>query len=203
MREINPNLLAYIQQEILPQYDAVDGAHGPEHIRRVISNSLELAQQLDVDINMVYTIAACHDLGIRYGRENHERTSAELLIEDQKLEQWFTPEQREIMKQAVEDHRASRSEAPRSLYGRIVSEADRDIDPEEIVKRCVEYGKAHAPELTRQEQLNRAEEHIRQKYGEDGYLHLWLPCSRNEQGLSTLREWLRTGILKQKAEKYL
>ena len=108
-RSGNCAILAYIQQEILPQYEAVDGAHGPEHIRRVISNSLELAQQLDVDINMVYTIAACHDLGIRYGRENHERTSAELLIEDQKLEQWFTPEQREIMKQAVEDHRASRS----------------------------------------------------------------------------------------------
>ena len=65
MREINPNLLAYLQQEILPQYEAVDGAHGPEHIRRIISNSLELAQQLDVDINMVYTIAACHDLGIQ------------------------------------------------------------------------------------------------------------------------------------------
>lgn len=203
MREINPDLLAYLQQEILPQYEAVDGAHGPEHVKRVISNSLELAQELPVDLNLVYTIAAYHDLGIRYGRENHERTSAGLLMGDRKLEQWFTPGQREIMKQAVEDHRASRAEAPRSLYGRIVSEADRDIDPEEILKRCVEYGKAHIPGLTREGQLNRAEEHIRQKYGEGGYLRLWLPCSKNEQGLSILREWLRTGVLRQKAEKYL
>ena len=93
--------------------------------------------------------------------------------------------------------------APQLLYGRIVSEADRDIDPEEIVKRCVEYGKAHAPELTRQEQLNRAEEHIRQKYGEDGYLHLWLPCSRNEQGLSTPAGVAADGNPETKAEKYL
>ncbi|WP_305117305.1 hypothetical protein [Acutalibacter muris] len=38
---------------------------------------------------------------------------------------------------------------------------------------------------------------------ETGYLHLWLPCPRNEQGLATLREWLRTGELEQRCRKYL
>ena len=76
MREINPNLLAYIQQEILPQYEAVDGAHGPEHIRRVISNSLELAQQLDVDINMVYTIAVSYTHLDVYKRQDQDGTQS-------------------------------------------------------------------------------------------------------------------------------
>ena len=203
MGKIEGGLLEHIRREILPQYAGFDEAHGPDHVRRVIENSLELAEGLEVDMDMVYTIAAYHDVGIQYGRKDHGVTSGRYLMEDRALERWFTPEQRQTMRDAVEDHRASKEGEPRTLYGRIISEADRDIDPEVVVRRCAEYGKAHEPHLGREEQIRRIEKHVREKYGGNGYLRLWLPCPRNEQGLATLRDWLRTGKLREVCEKYV
>ncbi len=142
---IIPELREYIETNILPLYKAHDTAHGPEHVRVVLENSLALLDGLDVDPNMVYTVAAYHDVGLRVSREEHETVSGQWLWEDKSLERWFTPEQRQTMREAVEDHRASRQEPPRNIYGRIVSEADRDLDPERVVRRMVEYSKAHWP----------------------------------------------------------
>lgn len=219
MKQVTETLQRYCEENILPLYEDVDQAHGPEHVRTVIANSLELAESLleedlpaenlpkyenvDVDVDMVYTVAVYHDVGVRYGRKDHEKNSGKWLMEDKALERWFTAEQRQIMREAVEDHRASRQEPPRNLYGRIVSEADRDLEPERIVRRCMEYGLANQPELSDEEQIERTIEHVRQKYGEGGYLHLWLPCPKNEQGLQTLREWLKTGELARKCRNYL
>ena len=156
-----------------------------------------------MDPNMVYTVAAYHDVGLRVSREEHETVSGQWLWEDKSLERWFTPEQRQTMREAVEDHRASRQEPPRNIYGRIVSEADRDLDPERVVRRMVEYSKAHWPQWSAEEHIARIFDHVRDKYSETGYLHLWLPCPRNEEGLATLREWLSTGELEWRCRKYL
>ena len=203
MWEINLELKEYIEQNILPLYEAHDAAHGPEHVRTVLENSFDLLDGLDVDQNMVYTVAAYHDAGVRVSRERHEEISGQWLWEDRELERWFTPEQRRTMREAVEDHRASRQEPPRNIYGRIVSEADRDLDPERVVRRMVEYSLAHRPQFTEEEHIERIIGHVRDKYSETGYLHLWLPCPRNEEGLATLREWLRTGELERWCRKYL
>ena len=203
MWEINLELKEYIEQNILPLYEAHDAAHGPEHVRTVLENSFDLLDGLDVDQNMVYTVAAYHDVGVRVIRERHEEISGQWLWEDRELERWFTPEQRRTMREAVEDHRASRQEPPRNIYGRIVSEADRDLDPERVVRRMVEYSLAHRPQFTEEEHIERIIGHVRDKYSETGYLHLWLPCPRNEKGLATLREWLRTGELERRCRKYL
>lgn len=203
MWEINLELKEYIEQNILPLYEAHDAAHGPEHVRTVLENSFDLLDGLDVDQNMVYTVAAYHDVGVRVIRERHEEISGQWLWEDRELERWFTPEQRRTMREAVEDHRASRQEPPRNIYGRIVSEADRDLDPERVVRRMVEYSLAHRPQFTEEEHIERIIGHVRDKYSETGYLHLWLPCPRNEEGLATLREWLRTGELERRCRKYL
>lgn len=203
MWEINLELKEYIEQNILPLYEAHDAAHGPEHVRTVLENSFDLLDGLDVDQNMVYTVAAYHDVGVRVIRERHEEISGQWLWEDRELERWFTPEQRRTMREAVEDHRASRQEPPRNIYGRIVSEADRDLDPERVVRRMVEYSLAHRPQFTEEEHIERIIDHVRDKYSETGYLHLWLPCPRNEEGLATLREWLRTGELERRCRKYL
>jgi uncharacterized protein len=203
MWEINLELKEYIEQNILPLYEAHDAAHGPEHVRTVLENSFDLLDGLDVDQNMVYTVAAYHDVGVRVIRERHEEISGQWLWEDRELERWFTPEQRRTMREAVEDHRASRQEPPRNIYGRIVSEADRDLDPERVVRRMVEYSLARWPQWTEEEHIERIIDHVRDKYSETGYLHLWLPCPRNEKGLATLREWLRTGELERRCRKYL
>ena len=181
---IPEDLRDYVQGQVLPLYQRSDSAHGPEHIRQVLANSWELAQ------------------GAFFGRQDHHLTSARLLREDGALSQWFTPEERETMAQAVEDHRASVDREPRSLYGKIVSEADRDIDPERIVRRVMEYGKARFPEKDTSWQVRRAVEHIREKYGEGGYLKLWLHSPRNQAGLDKLRQWLATGELEEVCKRY-
>jgi len=189
---INPQLKAYIKAEILPRYTHFDKAHQLDHIGTVIAQSAALADMLEaqgtlVDRDMVYTIAAYHDLGIVNGRDNHHIDSGKILMADPVLPRFFSPEQLLIMKEAVEDHRASAKSAPRSLYGRIVAEADRQIDPRTIVVRTVQYGLEHYPELDKAGHLARAKAHLAEKYGEGGYLKLWFAESENARKLAELR----------------
>ena len=91
------------------------------------------------------------------------------------------------MREAVEDHRASSDHAPRSIYGRIVAEADRQIDPETVLRRTIQYSLAHYPELDREGHFARCTEHLRGKYAEGGYLRLWIVPSENARRLDELR----------------
>lgn len=180
-------LQLYIEQEIIPRYKEFDSAHNIDHARTVINNSLQLAEHHDVNINMVYTIAAYHDIGLVAGRDRHHIVSSELLQDDKMLRKWFSPGQIETMAEAVEDHRASSGHEPRSIYGKIVAEADRDIDPIKIVRRTIQYGLNHYPELEKEAHWKRAVDHLNEKYAEGGYLTLWLPESPNAQKLKELR----------------
>ena len=138
-KHMNKELQAYVEQAILPRYEHFDRAHGPEHARTVIEQSLALARHYQVDRQMVYAIAAYHDVGLEKGREMHHIHSGEILAADTKLRQWFSPQQIAVMREAVEDHRASSDHEPRTIYGRIVAEADRCIDPPTIVRRTIQY----------------------------------------------------------------
>ncbi len=190
------SLREYIEQEILPRYENYDSAHRLDHIGAVIRRSADLAKGFDVDEDMVYAIAAYHDLGICEGRELHHLSSARMMREDGNLRQWFSEEQIETMAQAVEDHRASAKSAPRSVYGRIVAEADREIDADTIVRRTIEYGLSHYPEYDRQGQFNRFKEHIDQKYARGGYIKIWIPEGENARRLEAFRtEIERPGAL--------
>ena len=185
-------LKQYIETEILPRYTHFDKAHQLDHIQTVIDQSAALARQLEaegtpVDPDMVYVIAAYHDLGVVNGREHHHTDSGKILMADPVLKQYFTEEQLVTMKEAVEDHRASAKSAPRSIYGRIVAEADRQIDPYTIILRTVQYGLEHYPELDKAGHLARAKAHLKEKYGEGGYLKLWFPESENSRKLAELR----------------
>jgi len=181
-------LTEYIEREIIPLYSSFDKAHQTDHAREVISRSLELATHYDVDINMVYTVAAYHDTGLSEGRERHHIVSGEILEADLELRKYFTAEQIAVMREAVEDHRASSDHEPRTIYGRIVAEADRLIVPQTIIRRTVQFGLAHYPELTREEHFIRCKEHLVDKYGENGYLKLWIPHSQNAVRLAELRK---------------
>ena len=189
---VNPALKAYVEAEILPRYTHFDKAHQLDHIETVIRQSAALydmlsAQGIALDPDMVYTIAAYHDLGIVNGRENHHTDSGKILMADPELKKYFTEGQLLTMKEAVEDHRASSKNEPRSLYGRIVAEADRQIDPRTIVVRTLQYGLEHYPELDKAGHFARAEAHLHEKYGEGGYLRLWFPESENARKLAELR----------------
>ena len=181
------DLVEFVETNILPQYTQFDRAHNLEHVTRVIRNALNLVRTTGADINMVYTIAAYHDLGMSGPRAVHHLTGGRILAADARLKRWFTPEQIRIMREAVEDHRASASNAPRSLYGKIIAEADRDIVPEVVLRRAVEFGLANYPELDREQQWERFQQHMDEKYSVNGYLRLWIPGSPNEQRLTELR----------------
>ena len=92
------------------------------------------------------------------------------------------------MKEAIEDHRASNKQAPRSIYGKIVAEADRIIDPEVTLRRTVQYGLSHYPEMDKEQQYARFSKHLNDKYAEGGYLKLWIPQSDNAERLAELRK---------------
>ena len=117
--------MEFIELQILPRYNAFGTSHGLRHVNRVIKNSIKLAEVTGADINMVYVIAAYHDLGMEGPRAIHHITSGKILQSDQRLKRWFKPEQIKIMKEAVEDHRASSSRQPRSIYGKIVAEVSK------------------------------------------------------------------------------
>lgn len=187
---VNPELKVFIEAEIIPEYKNFGRSHNVEHVQRVISNSLELAKFLvdgKIDEDMAYAIAAYHDLGMSGPREIHHITSGKILMKDSRLRKWFSPEQIQVMKEAVEDHRASSDHAPRSIYGRIVAEADRDLEPDVVFTRAIEYGLEHYPELGKGAQWRRFVEHMDEKYSPNGYITLWIPGSINEQNLKQVR----------------
>ena len=109
------DLMEFIETQILPQYAQFDKAHNMEHVTRVIRRSLELAARTGADTDMVYTIAAYHDVGMSGPRAIHHITGGKILAQDARLKRWFSAEQIKMMKEAIEDHRASASRAPRSL----------------------------------------------------------------------------------------
>ena len=185
---VNPELKQYVEQEILPRYDHFDKAHRRDHALMVIRQSLELASHLDVDVDMVYAVAAYHDTGLCEGRELHHEASARIIKADPQLRKWFTEEQIRTMADAAEDHRASAKQAPRTLYGRIVAEADRFIDPVTITQRTIQFGLDHYPELDREAQYQRMVTHLKEKYGREGYLKLWFTDSPNAVRLEQLRQ---------------
>ena len=181
------DLVEFIETKILPQYAAFDAAHNMEHVTRVIRHSLELVKVTGADVNMVYVIAAYHDLGMSGPRAVHHVTGGKILAADARLKKWFTPEQLKVMREAVEDHRASASHSPRSIYGKIVAEADRDIDKDIVIRRTIQFGLANYPQLDHEGQWKRFKEHMDNKYSKDGYIRLWIPNSPNAQRLNELR----------------
>lgn len=200
---MNQELKAYIEAEILPRYESYDAAHRRDHIEGVVERSLVLASHYEgLNTDMVYTIAAYHDLGLPEGRENHHLSSGRMLAEDKELERWFSPEEIAVMREAVEDHRASSSRPPRTLYGCIVAEADRQIVPEVVIRRTVQYGLSHYPTLTREEHWERFLGHLHEKYDYGGYLKLYIPHSDNAQRLEELRQIIaRPEELRKRFEK--
>ena len=188
--KIIPELQVYVEKVIIPQYDHFDKAHQRDHVEMVIRQSLQLARQLGADQNMAYTIAAFHDTGLCEGRERHHLVSAEIIRADKMLPTWFCREQIETMAQAAEDHRASARQEPRTLYGRIIAEADRCIEPLTVIQRTIQFGLHHYPELSREEHFQRMMTHLREKYGRGGYLHLWFEDSPNAHQLEQLRRMI-------------
>ena len=188
---LDSELTQYIEQTILPQYDAFDGGHKHDHAQMVMDESLKLAREHGADEQMAYVIAAYHDLGLRFDRETHHIHSGEILLADENLRKWFSEEQLIIMRDAVEDHRASSKNPPRTIYGAIVAEADRQINPTLVIHRTMAYSAKLYPEGDFETLYARSKAHLLEKYAEGGYMKLWLNSERNVRSLEELRAIIR------------
>lgn len=191
---VKPSILEYIGENVFPIYEKDNGAHGISHIKQVINRSFELMRTYDLQLNpnMVYVIAAYHDLGHQEDAKKHEQISAKMFIEDENMKKWFTEEERNIIKEAIEDHRASCKYEPRSIYGKLVSTADRTImSIEEYIKRTYLYGLKNYPELSKEERIIRVYEHLSKKYGEAGYAKMYFQDQKLIDSLLKIREELK------------
>lgn len=187
LKQVSQEIINYVEREIIPRYASFDKAHQDSHVKMVIEQSLKLSEHTPtMNIDMVYVIAAFHDLGLTNGRENHHKESRKILDADEFVKSHFTKEQIQIMGEAVEDHRASNSMRPRNEYGLIVAEADRFIEPQTIIRRTIQYGIANYPQLDRTGHYQRTIEHLNKKYGPEGYLKVWIPWSDNARNLKKL-----------------
>lgn len=192
MREkVSKEIRQYIEADIIPMYDSFDSGHRRDHVQMVIDGCMEMSCKYDVDINMLYVAAAYHDAGLSAGRATHHLESGRIIRNDKTLTRWFSAQQIETMAQAAEDHRASSKHEPRSVYGKIVAEADRKIEPRQIIRRTIQYGLAHYPELDKEGIWQRTLTHLNEKYAEGGYLKLWIPESPNAARLKDLRDIIR------------
>ena len=194
----------YIFNVIVPKYGEFDSAHKEDHALTVIDQAMLLLDGMgpwvnsqenvapewlqEVDRNILKMAAACHDLGLINGRERHHLDSGEIIRKNATLRQWFTEEEIETIAQAAEDHRASGTSEPRSIYGKIVAEADRVIDTETIIRRTIQFGHKHYPDLSPEEHIQRAISHLKEKYGRGGYLKLWIPWGDNATRLNALQD---------------
>ncbi|CDB81280.1 hD domain protein [Bacteroides clarus CAG:160] len=185
---IPQTLIRYIETEIIPRYEYFDKAHNLSHVQTVIDESLALAKLYpQADERLVYTIAAYHDTGLCRDRATHHLVSGEIIAADANLLQWFDKAEIKIMREAVEDHRASTDHEPRSIYGKIVAEADRIIDADITLRRTVQYGLKQNPTADEAWHYQRFYKHLMEKYASGGYLKLWFPDSKNAGRLKELQ----------------
>ncbi len=197
----------YIYRYVVPEYAGFDAAHREDHAQTVIDQAMQLLERMphwiceakaagqdvsewDMEVrrDILLAAAACHDLGLVNGRDNHHLDSGKIIRADEKLKEWFSSDEIETIAQAAEDHRASGKSAPRSIYGMLVAEADRVIDGDTIIRRTIQFGFKHYPDLDREGHIDRAVAHLREKYGRGGYLKLWIPWSDNAARLSELQD---------------
>ena len=202
------SLEKYIYEDIVPRYAGFDSAHREDHVLTVINQAKRLLDSREewlerqitdsedtsqewaqpVEWNILLAAAACHDLGLVNGRERHHLDSGRIIRNDSRLKEWFSDDEIETIAQAAEDHRASGKSEPRSIYGKLVAEADRVINGETIIVRTVQFGLNNYPCLDEDGHMELAVSHLREKYGRGGYLKLWIPWSDNAVRLAALQD---------------
>lgn len=183
---INNELKMYIENNIFPIYERNEEGHQINHINYVINRCFELCKNKDVDINMLYVIAAYHDIGYYIDYKKHEIISAQIMYNDENLKKFFNEQQLEVMKEAIEDHRASINRRPRSIYGELISSADRNIDVDESLRRIYLYSIEYFSELSEEETIEECYNHTLKKFGKGGYSKFFLEDKKYEDYLKEL-----------------
>lgn len=192
MEKVEKNIIKYVEENVFPEYEKNEEGHGINHIKDVIRRSFDIIKQnkLEVNHNIVYVIAVYHDIGHHIDAKNHEMVSAEIMSKDSNLKRFFNNNELEIIKEAIEDHRASAKTEPRSIYGKIVSSADRNNTVEQCLERTYSYGKRHNPNASDRELYEDSFELLNKKFGYGGYAKFYFKDKEYEKFLKDIRKIL-------------
>ena len=190
--EINNKLKEYIKNNIYPLYKNNYIGDSLDRIDYVIKRSESIIKEnnLNVDNDILYTAISYHDIRRNNDEKNHEIISGEIMFNDEFLNNYFSLEQREIIKEAIEDQRANNDREPRNIYGKILSSASRNSSVEQCLRRSYFYGKKKNPNLSDEELFEGAYKALLNKFGENGYAKFYFKDSTYEQFLIDIRKLL-------------
>ena len=184
---MNRELKHYIVTEIKSKYKTFDKGHNISHFNFVTKNCVNygkklIEQGIDVDLDLAYIVGAFHDIGIQDGREGHALASGKYVRADKMLAKHYDSETIEMIAQAVEDHSSHLKYEPRSIYGKIVADADRNNTLYLVFSRPVKYGIKNEPKTySREDHINRVYEFVTEKFGRNGYVNYWLDIPDTKQ----------------------
>ena len=182
-------LKEYILKQIKPKYKNFDKGHNISHFNFVTNNCISYAKQLiqkgeNIDLDIAYIVGAFHDIGLMIEREGHAKHSAEIVRDDAMLKKYYSDETISMIAEAVEDHSSHLSYEPRSIYGKIVADADRNNSVYLVFSRPIKYGLKNEPkDWSKEQHINRVYEFVNNKFGRNGYVkyHLDIPDTTKEQ----------------------
>lgn len=169
LKNVNSKLREYVEENVFPLWEANDKGHGPIHRTEVIRRIFALNEtfHLDLDPNLLFTIASYHDVGKYIDHKRHHLIAAEKFMEDVGMRKFFTDDERIIIKEAIEDHRSSKEDEPRSVYGKLISSADRNTTIEMVFIRSFFVAKDRMPDMNIEEYLDYTVNRLRNRYGEE------------------------------------
>ena len=168
-KNVRQDLKDYIAEHIFPEYDKNDGGHNIAHILEVIRRSFALNDtfKLELDDNMIYAIASCHDWGKYENHETHHLIAARNFMNDEGMRQFFSESERKTIKEAIEDHRSSKEDEPRSVYGKLISSADRNTRIEIVFIRSFFVAHERMPDAIIEEYLDYTIKRLSKRYAEE------------------------------------
>ena len=199
INRVNPKLRKYIEESIFPLYDLNGPSHGIKHIKEVIERSFQIIEEYEkneknpvkINYDLAYIIAAYHDIGDHIDRKKHHIISGEIMIDDHNLDEFISPEEKIKAKEAIEDHRASNKNLPRSIYGRIVLTADRNDSIPNFFIRRINFCLERHPEYSKEQVIKEIYDSTIKKFGKDGYANEkpgYMPSEKLKEYFKILHE---------------
>ena len=195
-KNVNPKLKKYIETMVFPNYDKNDKGRGILHIVEVIRRSFALRETLGLDLNddYMYTIAACHDWGKHEEHEKgikHAIIAGQRFMSDNYFKSFFTDKERNLIKEAIEDHSSSLEEEPRSDYGKLVSSADRNTSIRMVFIRSFFVGKRKNPDQLISDYLDFTYHRLSKRYSEEKSENMFFADETYENFLKDMRQLLK------------
>ncbi len=126
-REQAPDLLAAIAAQVQERFaNFNDPAHGWEHVSRVYSLALRLAEQEQADPFIVGMAALLHDVGRTYKDPQRHHAERSAILAAELLAPYHLPQDtHDAILHAILAHSYRRGVPPRTLEARVVYDADR------------------------------------------------------------------------------